>query len=190
MTQFPRPGLQAGEAAAGPRAWLRGSRGRRREGGRGLRRCPAASLRGSGVCVGRGWGWVAANLADSAGPVQEKRAVKGKGGRGALWEVESLLRLPGAAGRGAGDYNSQQALRRRRTLPPPASCSPVPRGRRGAPGKAGVPLRLGPGRGPLAAGQGGSKGRSRRLFWRRVGRALSPQHSFWLWFRSRRDRVP
>lgn len=45
-----------------------------------------------------GGGWVAAHLADSTGPVREKRAVKGNRrgeGCGALWEVESLLRARG-----------------------------------------------------------------------------------------------
>lgn len=102
VTQFLRPGLRAGEAAAGPRGSLRGSRGCREEGGRGLRRCPGASLRGNGVCGGVEW--VAFNLADSAGPVREKRAVKGNGGRGALWEVESPLRLSRAAGSWAGGW--------------------------------------------------------------------------------------
>lgn len=146
---------------------------------------------------GRGVGrWVAVDVADSAGPVQEKRAVKGNGERGALWEVESLLRPPRAEGlsarSGAGDYSSQQAPRRRGVLPPPprggASCSPVAGG--GPPLRPALPagLQAAWGQGRRASGRG-ARGGSGRLFRRRVGRALSVASSFWLRFRSGRDRM-
>lgn len=121
---------------------------------------------------------MAVNLADSAGPVREKRAVKGNGERGALWEVESPLRLPRAAGPWAGGWATTTPSRHCGGALPPrggASCSPAPPA--GAEPREGrdtaLPARgrgtARPGARPFGLGAGGrwgsGNGRSRRLCW-------------------------